>query len=128
MNVLLRPNSSRTVGAASDCIPSKGGQADPLDRLFLLLKQQQEAKEVACNQEVERIAAMIGDNGGLPLVEPFGIDAPWFQFADADQIERLAKLHVRIERRRLIMADDLKERKVIRSCCIKRMRRAAGKD
>jgi hypothetical protein len=120
--------SFHAVSTASDCIPLDGGQADPLNRLFLLLKQQQEAKEAACNQEAERIAAMIGDNGGPPLVEPFGIDAPWFQFADADQVERLAKLHVRIERRRLIMADDLKERKVIRACCIKRMRRAAGKD
>ncbi|MEW2911433.1 hypothetical protein [Leisingera sp. JC11] len=93
-----------------------------------LLQRQQRAEEAAKDREAERLAAMIGDNGGPPLVEPFGIDAPWFQFANAEEVERLAKLHVRIERRKLILSEDVNERKKIMKCCIRRMRRASGKN
>lgn len=128
MTALIRPASFQAHDAGALCTPPTGVQADPLDALFLRLEQRQAAENEAQDREAERLAALIGNNGGPPLVEPFGIDAPWFQFADAEQVERLAKLHVRIERRRLILSEDVSERKKIRDCCIRRMRRAAGKD
>lgn len=123
MTLLSRPAAFQTHDADALCAPAGGVQADPLDALFLHLKRQEEAKD----REAERLAALIGDNCGPPLVEPFGIDASWFQFANAEEVERLAKLHVRIERRKLILADDVGERKLIMKRCIRRMRRADGK-
>ncbi|WP_291733662.1 hypothetical protein [Leisingera sp. F5] len=128
MTLLTCPAAFQAHDAGPHCTPPAGVQADPLDALFLRLKQQQEAEEAAEDREAARLAAMIGNNGGPPLVEPFGIDAPWFQFADAEQIAHLAKIHVRIERRKLILADDYEERKKIRASCVRRMRRAAGKN
>ncbi|AHD00463.1 hypothetical protein [Leisingera methylohalidivorans] len=127
MTTLIHPNSFCAADVASACTPTIGVQVDPLDALFLRLKRQQEAEIAAQDREAERLAALIGSNGGPPLVEPFGIDAPWFQFAEAEEVERLAKLHVRIERRKLILSEDVGERKLIMKRCIRRMRRAAGK-
>lgn len=127
MTALLRSTSFHAADPAARCTPTIGVQADPLDALFLSLKRQQEADIAAQDHEAERLAALIGSNGGPPLVEPFGIDAPWFQFAEPEEVERLAKLHVRIERRKLILSEDVGERKLIMKRCIRRMRRAAGK-
>ncbi|KIC12878.1 hypothetical protein RA19_00280 [Leisingera sp. ANG-M1] len=124
MTALIRPASFQSAGACTAGRTVQGAAAgDPLMELFEHLKRQEAAKD----REAERLAAMIGDNGGPPLVEPFGISAPWFQFANAEEVERLAKLHVRIERRQLILSDDIGERTKIMNRCIRRMRRAAGK-
>jgi len=127
MTALIRPASFCATETTGACTSTTGVQVDPLDALFLRLKQQQEADIASQDREAERLAALIGSNGGPPLVEPFGIDAPWFQFAEAEEVERLAKLHVRIERRKLILSEDVGERKLIMKRCIRRMRRAAGK-
>jgi hypothetical protein len=96
--------------------------------LFQRVEAQQAADEAARETQAKRIAGLIGHNGGPPISEPFGISAPWFQFANPDEVERLAKLHVRIERRQMIISDDIGERTKIMNRCIRRMRRAAGKN
>jgi hypothetical protein len=103
-------------------------ETDPLMVLFQRLEAQQAAEETNRENQARRIAGLIGDNGGPPLAEPFGISAPWFQFANPEEVERLAKLHVRIERRQMIVSDDIGERTKIMNRCIRRMRRAAGKN
>lgn len=72
-------------------------------------------------------AARIGHNGG-PAMVPFGIGANWLQVATEAELRRLAKLHLRIERRRAGLAREVAERQLIMNRCIRRMRRAAGKD
>ncbi len=69
----------------------------------------------------------IGHNGG-PKVEPFGLRAAWLRFANALELRRLATLHMRIERRKRGLADLVAERKRIMNRCIRRMRRANGKN
>lgn len=54
----------------------------------------------------------------------FGLRAKWLRFADERQLRRLAKLHIRIERRKALIADDHAERLRIQDCCVKRMERA----
>ncbi|MDO6587355.1 hypothetical protein Q4543_17725 [Salipiger sp. 1_MG-2023] len=56
----------------------------------------------------------------------FGLRAKWLRFADERQLRRLAKLHVRIERRKVLIAEDHAERLRIQDCCVKRMERAGG--
>jgi hypothetical protein len=57
----------------------------------------------------------------------FGLKAAWLRFADGQELKRLAKLHVRIERREQALADLRAERTKIMNRCIRRMRRKAGK-
>ncbi len=71
--------------------------------------------------------AGIGHNGG-PSVEPFGLRAAWLRFANDLELRRLAKLHMRIERRQRGLSDLVAERKRIMNRCIRRMRRAEGKN
>lgn len=97
---------------------------DGLDRLLRLAEAQQAAED----RKVAEVAALIGDNGGPPLDDPFGIGAPWLQYADEADLARLAKLHPRIMRRQKILSDTIAERTKIMKRCIRRMRRAAGKD
>ena len=59
---------------------------------------------------------------------PFGINAPWFQHAEPLEVERLAKLHVRIERKRALLKEVTDERKRIMTRCIRRMRRSDGRE
>jgi hypothetical protein len=56
----------------------------------------------------------------------FGLKAKWLRFANERQLRRLAKLHVRIERRKALIADDHAERLRIQDACIKQMRRGRG--
>lgn len=84
--------------------------------------------------DVERVAEAtaqeapgIGHNGG-PASLPFGLHAAWLRFADAMELRRLAKLHVRIERRKRGIADLVEERQRIMNRCIRRMRRSQGKN
>ena len=97
---------------------------DPLMRLFSRVKAAQEAED----QKIAAIAAHIGHNGGPALSQPFGIGAPWLGHATEDELARLALLHTRIERRKLILSETIGERSLIMNRCIRRMRRAAGKD
>ena len=57
----------------------------------------------------------------------FGLKAAWLRFADVQELKRLAKLHVRIERREQALDDLRAERTKIMNRCIRRMRRKAGK-
>jgi hypothetical protein len=45
-----------------------------------------------------------------------------------EEVERLARLNLRIERKEQTLAELRKERTTIMNRCIRRMRRAAGKD
>ena len=82
---------------------------DPLVALFKEIEAQHEAER----REIEALAAEIGHNCGPPMAEPFGINAPWFQHAEPLEVERLAKLHLRIERKRELLKEVTDERKRI---------------
>ena len=71
--------------------------------------------------------AGIGHNGG-PSIEPFGLHAAWLRFATEIELRALAKIHLRIERRRLGISYLVTERRLIMNRCIRRMRRAGGKN
>lgn len=71
--------------------------------------------------------AGIGHNGG-PTVEPFGLHAPWLRFATEIELRQLAKIHLRIERRRMGISFLVSDRQRIMNRCIRRMRRASGKN
>lgn len=70
--------------------------------------------------------AGIGHNGGPP-VPLFGLHAAWLRFANEMELRRLAKLHVRIERKKEAMRELVAERQRIMNRCIRRMRRDRGK-
>jgi len=72
----------------------------------------------------------IGHNSGqvAEKVEPFGLRAAWLHFANELELRRLAKLHMRIERRKRGMEDLVAERQRIMNRCIRRMRRQQGKN
>lgn len=97
---------------------------DGLDRLFRLAEAQQAAED----RKVAEVAALIGHNGGPVISEPFGIGADWMRAADSAELARLATLEVRIERKKQILAETISERTRIMRRCIRRIRRAAGKD
>lgn len=101
-----------------------GTPEDPLVALFKEIEAQQAEEQ----REIEALAAEIGHNGGPPMAEPFGINAPWFKHAEPKEVERLAKLHVRIERKRALLKEVTEERKRIMMRCIRRMRRSEGKE
>ena len=71
--------------------------------------------------------AGIGHNGGPPT-PLFGLHAAWLRFANEMELRRLAKLHVRIERKKAAMKELVSERQRIMNRCIRRMRRDQGKD
>ena len=60
--------------------------------------------------------------------EPFGLRAAWLHFANEIELRRLAKLHVRIERKRRALADLVGERQTIMNRCVRRLRRSQGKN
>jgi hypothetical protein len=65
-----------------------------------------------------------------PIVksEPFGLRAAWLHFANELEVKRLAKLHMRIQRRKRGLDDLVTERQRIMNRCIRRMRRQNGKN
>ena len=71
--------------------------------------------------------AGIGHNRG-PTTPLFGLHAAWLQFADELELRRLAKLHLRIERKKASMKVLVGERQRIMNRCIRRMRREQGKE
>ncbi|MFV1484503.1 MULTISPECIES: hypothetical protein [unclassified Phaeobacter] len=97
---------------------------DPIMQLFELAK----AQEAAEDRMAAEWAAAIGDNGGPPLDDLFGLGAPWMEHADEAELARLAKLASRIMRRQKILSDTIAERTKIMSRCIRRMRRARGQN
>lgn len=74
--------------------------------------------------------AGIGHNSAQQSVksEPFGLRAAWLRFANEMELRRLAKLHLRIERRKRGLDDLVTERQLIMNRCIRRMRRQGGKN
>lgn len=82
-----------------------------------------------------QIASMMGHNNPPPekVIKPspdsvFGLRAAWLRFAEKRELVRLVKLHVRIERKEQALKDLRAERTKIMSRCIRRMRRASGKN
>ncbi len=71
--------------------------------------------------------AQIGHNGG-PKIAPFGLRAAWLRFTEEVELRRLATLHCRIERRKRALEGLIAERQLIMNRCIRRMRRAEGKN
>ncbi|WP_226554799.1 hypothetical protein [Celeribacter naphthalenivorans] len=65
---------------------------------------------------------------GNPKIEKFGVGPNWMQFAEEPELRRLAKLHIRIERKTAALQALTKERQTIMQRCIRRMRRLSGKD
>lgn len=63
-----------------------------------------------------------------PKPDLFGIRAAWLHFANEIELRRLAKLHMRIERRKRGLDDLISERQRIMNRCIRRMRRSNGKN
>jgi hypothetical protein len=63
-----------------------------------------------------------------PKPKLFGLKAAWLKYASGRELKRLAKLHVRIERREQALVDLRAERSKIMNRCIRRMRRKAGKN
>jgi hypothetical protein len=66
-------------------------------------------------------------HNGPPKKKVFGLTAAWLRFARNAELKRLAKLHVRIERREQAIKDLRKERTTIMNRCIRRMQRDTGK-
>lgn len=97
---------------------------DPLNRLFATIAARQREHE----DRVKAIAQSIGHNGGPPLEAPFGIKAAWLKMATDLELRRLAKLHLRIERKRDALKVLTDERRTIMMRCIRRMRRKNGKE
>jgi hypothetical protein len=62
------------------------------------------------------------------ISQPFGLKAAWLHFANQLELRRLAKLHVRIERRQRGLDELVTERQLIMNRCIRRMRRQRGKN
>jgi hypothetical protein len=59
---------------------------------------------------------------------PFGLGAPWTHHANPEELERLAKLHSRIQRKQRALSALTGERKTIMDRCIRRQRRTQGKN
>lgn len=97
---------------------------DPLMAMFARAQAEQEAED----RKVAAIAAHIGHNGGPAITDPFGLGADWMRSANAAELARLATLEVRIERKKQILAETIAERTLIMRRCIRRSRRAQGKD
>lgn len=77
-----------------------------------------------------QVLAGIGHNSDQPAekAEPFGLRASWLHFSNELELRRLAKLHMRIERRKRGLDDLMAERQLIMNRCIRRMRRQNGKN
>ena len=61
-------------------------------------------------------------------MEPLGLRAAWLRYADKAELRRLAKLHVRIERKKAALTVLTDERRLVMMRCIRRMRRSEGRE
>lgn len=75
-------------------------------------------------RELASPVKVTGQNAEKKRRDLFGLKAKWLRFAEQSELRRLAKLHVRIERRKALIADDHAERLRIQDRCVKRMERA----
>lgn len=73
-------------------------------------------------------AGSIGARKPLAKVKLFGLRALWLHFADEMDLNRLAKLHVRIRLKERALHDLKEERRQIMRRCTRRMQRAQGKN
>ena len=85
------------------------------------------ADETECVAAPATQPPAMGHNGG-PTMEPFGLRAAWLRLATELELRRLAKLHLRIARRQQSLNEMIAERRRIMNRCIRRMRRADGKN
>lgn len=83
--------------------------------------------DIPCAADATAQAPAMGHNGG-PVMEPFGLRAAWLRLATELELRRLAKLHLRIARRQQSLNEMIAERRLIMNRCIRRMRRADGKN
>jgi hypothetical protein len=86
------------------------------------------ALNFACVAAPTTQAPPFGGDDAEPPTAPFGLRAPWLHFADMLEVRRLAKLHMRIERRKHGLNVLVKEQQRIMNRCIRRMRRHQGKN
>lgn len=75
----------------------------------------------------ERVLEILGPKPET-AIELFECGAPWTAYADDVELKRLGKVHRRIVMRELALAELRAERTKIMRRCIRRMRRAEGKD
>lgn len=68
------------------------------------------------------------DSHPIKKPAPFGLRAMWLHFANELELRRLSKLHLRIERKQDSLNQLINERQLIMNRCIRRMRRASGKN
>ena len=87
------------------------------------MNQTQSCTPVAATQAPAKIAEIKAEK-----TEPFGIRAAWLHFSNEMEVRRLATLHMRIERKRSALSELVSERQTIMNRCIRRMRRASGKN
>ncbi|MEX5599223.1 hypothetical protein [Pseudophaeobacter sp. C1-32P7] len=83
------------------------------------------------SEELQRTAhrAVQGNTAGREeKAALFGIKALWLHFATECEIRRLAKLHLRIQRKQDGLHQLINERQKIMNRSIRRMRRANGKN
>lgn len=78
--------------------------------------------------EAERLYRLLGPAKTQKVLPPFECGAPWTGKATEKELKRLAKLQRRISIRELSLSELKKERKLIMNRCIRRMRRAEGKN
>lgn len=83
--------------------------------------------DIPCAADATAHAPAMGHNGD-PVMEPFGLRAAWLRLATELELRRLAKLHLRIQRRQQSLNEMIAERRLIMNRCIRRMRRADGKN
>lgn len=65
---------------------------------------------------------------GAQVKSPSGLKSQWIKHIKEDELERLAKLEARIRMREKALSDMKAERAKIMRRCIRRERRAAGKE
>lgn len=73
-------------------------------------------------------AVHVNTTGRAEKAPPFGLKALWLHFTTELEVRRLAKLHLRIQRKQDGLNLLITERQKIMNRCIRRMRRAKGKN
>lgn len=77
--------------------------------------------------EAMRLFKLLGPRT-IDFIRPFQCGAKWTNHANDVELQRLAKLELRIQLKTLALKELRTERKQIMDRCIRRMRRAGGKN